>query len=308
VGRGQLLTARANAVAMEGSGYEVTVRVVADVPQPVPAQDGEWGARMQRGAGGGGGQMRGKAVLAFQWVDGAEALILGLYVHEYGASASAVYAGRIMMECIDSPPVWPAPPGVSAPGERQVRPLPTRGERAGVARRPRLQRNSPRLRRCEATRARAARPSRSTSCPLDPSSLRRRPGARAWVRDGRGRAQGIVSAILHGYMEAAAKRGFKSIHMHVSPPQVTQPLPHRPPPLPCGPGTSSGPGYPGLFAAEAILLGPWLSCAACPYKALAIRASAPPAPRAARRGRVTWRCGGLRGQDRSKYVKRIEGY
>ncbi len=37
------------------------------------------------------------------------------------------------------------------------------------------------------------------------------------VRD----AQGIVSAILHGYMEAAAKRGFKSIHMHVPPPQVS---------------------------------------------------------------------------------------
>jgi hypothetical protein len=115
-----MLTARANAVAMEGSGYEVAVRVVSDVTQPVSAQDGEWGARMQRGAGGGGGQMRAKAVLAFQWVDGADALILGLYVHEYGASASAVYAGRIMIECIDSPPVWPAPPGVSAPNERQV--------------------------------------------------------------------------------------------------------------------------------------------------------------------------------------------
>ena len=37
-------------------------------------------------------------------------------------------------------------------------------------------------------------------------------------------AQGIVTAILHGYMDVAAKRGFKSIHMHVPPPQV----PHAP--------------------------------------------------------------------------------
>jgi hypothetical protein len=41
--------------------------------------------------------------------------------------------------------------------------------------------------------------------------------------------QGIVSAILHGYMEVAAQRGFKSIHMHVPPPQVSPP-PQPPPP------------------------------------------------------------------------------
>ncbi len=128
----QLLTARANAVAMEGSGYEVTVRVVSDVTQPVSAQDGEWGARMQGGAGRGGGQMRCKAVLAFQRADGADTLILGFYVHEYGAGASAVYAGRIMIECIDSPPVWPAPPGVSAPIERQVRAPRGRGDGGGI--------------------------------------------------------------------------------------------------------------------------------------------------------------------------------
>jgi hypothetical protein len=200
-GRGQLLTARANAVAMAGSGCEVAVRVVADVPQHASPHDGEWGARMQRGAAAaGGGQMRGKAVLAFQRAEGADALILGLYVHEYGPGAAPAYAGRIMVECIDSPPVWPAPPGVCAANERQVRPPSGAGASAPAEWRDCL---DGRMRRVPP----AVRMARGAS------------GGGSWRAVG----QAIVTAMLHGYMEAAAKRGFKSIHMHVPPPQVPHP-------------------------------------------------------------------------------------
>ena len=115
----QVLTARANAVAMGGSGNAVTVRIVANLTQPVSAQHREWGTPMQRVSAAAAGHLKAKAILAFQRVAGADALILGLYLHEYGPAASPVYAGRIMVECVDSPPVWP---GTASATERQARP------------------------------------------------------------------------------------------------------------------------------------------------------------------------------------------
>ena len=102
---------------MEGSGNEVTVRIVANLTQPVSLQHGEWGSAMQRVSAAAAGHLKAKAILAFQRVDGADVLILGLYLHEYGPAASPVYAGRIMVECVDSPPVWPGP---ASAAERQV--------------------------------------------------------------------------------------------------------------------------------------------------------------------------------------------
>jgi hypothetical protein len=114
---GQVLTTRANAVAMAGSGNAVTVRVVANLTLPVSAQRRDWGAPLQHVAAAAAGHLKAKTILAFQRVAGADALILGAYLLEYGPAASPVYAGRVMVECVDSPPLWPG----AAAAERQVR-------------------------------------------------------------------------------------------------------------------------------------------------------------------------------------------
>lgn len=105
----QMLTARANAVAMRGSGDAVTVRVVANVAQPVPT-DGplhseRTGAKMPAGTGlEMAGQVKTKAILAFQHVHGADVVVFAVYAHEYGPHCAAVYVGRVFVECVDSPP------------------------------------------------------------------------------------------------------------------------------------------------------------------------------------------------------------
>ena len=81
-------------------------------------------------------------------------------------------------------------------------------------------------------------------------------------------AQGIVTAILHGYMDVAAKRGFKSIHMHVPPPQVPRAplalLPRHVAAL--GPGAvhirRASPGQGSLSARIAHAPAPWRHAAA----------------------------------------------
>jgi hypothetical protein len=109
-----MLTARANAVAMRGSGDAVTVRVVANVAQPMQADGQMYTGRPKEGHGAGPGldgegQLRTKAILAFQHVDGADVVFLAVYAHEYGPHCSPVYVGRVFVECVDSPPACGRP-------------------------------------------------------------------------------------------------------------------------------------------------------------------------------------------------------
>ena len=46
-----------------------------------------------------------KAILTFQHVKGADVLIMGMYVQQFGTDSSPLHQGRVLIECIDSPPV-----------------------------------------------------------------------------------------------------------------------------------------------------------------------------------------------------------
>lgn len=55
-----------------------------------------------------------KAILTFQNIKGADVLIMGMYVQQFGPdSSSPMHNGRVLIECIDSPPVWPTFPGAA---------------------------------------------------------------------------------------------------------------------------------------------------------------------------------------------------
>jgi len=48
-----------------------------------------------------------KLVAAFHNINGADALVFAMYVHEYPHTAPPRYAARALVEALDSPPVWP---------------------------------------------------------------------------------------------------------------------------------------------------------------------------------------------------------
>jgi len=120
------LTAKANmalgGVASSGASSGVTVRVVSKVIRsirvPRPASEtgaGGGGAGLRKDAKGGEKENDGmmlvkytsQAILTFQNVKGADVLIMGMYVQQYGPDSSPMHQGRAFIECIDSPPVWP---------------------------------------------------------------------------------------------------------------------------------------------------------------------------------------------------------
>ena len=50
-----------------------------------------------------------KALLTFQCINGADVLIMGMYVQQFGPESSPIHRdGHVLIECIDSPPVWPS--------------------------------------------------------------------------------------------------------------------------------------------------------------------------------------------------------
>jgi hypothetical protein len=159
---GELLTSKANMAL--GSSSAVTVRVVSKVLCSLKApsfnaadaaaasvKSSTHGRRAGGWEGGDGEQNKTtvtytrKAILTFQHLKGADVLIMGMYVQQHGPDSSPLHKGRVLIECIDSPPVWPSFPG-------------------------------------------AAR-------------------------------KAILTAVVLGYIEWAASRGFKFLYLHVPPPQ-----------------------------------------------------------------------------------------
>lgn len=117
----ELLTSKAN-IAL-GSSSAVTVRVVSKVERsvnvPRPPSDSAGTGSLpsgKRSRSSGGGREKNmmsvkytrKAILTFQNVKGADVLIMGMYVQEFGPDSSPMHEGRCLIECIDSPPVWPS--------------------------------------------------------------------------------------------------------------------------------------------------------------------------------------------------------
>jgi len=117
----ELLTSKAN-IAL-GCSSSVTVRVVSKVERsvnvPRPPSDSAGTGPIpsgKRSRSSGGGREKNmmsvkytrKAILTFQNVKGADVLIMGMYVQEFGPDSSPVHEGRCLIECIDSPPVWPS--------------------------------------------------------------------------------------------------------------------------------------------------------------------------------------------------------
>ena len=122
--RRELLTSKANMAL--GSSSAVTVRVVSKVLCSLKApslnaadaaaasvKSSTHGRRAGGWEGGDGEQNKTtvtytrKAILTFQHLKGADVLIMGMYVQQYGPDSSPLHKGRVLIECIDSPPVWP---------------------------------------------------------------------------------------------------------------------------------------------------------------------------------------------------------
>lgn len=106
---GEVLTTKANTAA---GCSNVTVRVLSNVEKRLSLGKVDKSLKMM-GDDAARGEVvyMNKAVFAFQHVKGADVVIFGMYVNEYWANSAPNYAGRVYVECFDSPPVWPGLPG-----------------------------------------------------------------------------------------------------------------------------------------------------------------------------------------------------
>jgi hypothetical protein len=116
---GQYLTARSRSAVPNPQDLIIKVVSDKDVYKQLPELRGKAPAHAPAGVGRGYGwcSYRTKCILGFRRFrsTGSQVVFLGMYVHEYDRQCPGPNAGRAMIECLDSTPLY----SEERPGERQ---------------------------------------------------------------------------------------------------------------------------------------------------------------------------------------------